>query len=107
MPTEQVNFSAHKAGPRCGNSRAHGTEGVTSMQDKRTRRGYGFDAYDVEDHGYTSPCWIYRKKPTTRGYAQFVMPDGSQPGAHRAFYEHHVGPIPEGLKYHERKARAA
>jgi hypothetical protein len=26
-----------------------------------------------------------------------VMADGSQPGAHRAFYEHHVGTIPDGL----------
>lgn len=25
------------------------------------------------------------------------MPDGSQPLAHRVFYEHHVGPIPLGL----------
>jgi hypothetical protein len=60
-------------------------------------RRCGFDAYDVEDHGYDTPCWIFRKKPTNRGYAQFMMPDGSQPGAHRAFYEHYVGPIPVGL----------
>lgn len=51
----------------------------------------GFDAYDLQDHGYETPCWIYRKKPTDRGYAQMTMEDGSQPGAH------HVGAIPSGL----------
>lgn len=58
---------------------------------------FGWDAYDVEDRGHSTPCWIYRKKPTDRGYCQMKMPDGSQPCAHRAFYEYHVGVIPPGL----------
>lgn len=64
-----------------------------------TRRSMwlGFDAYSEEDRGYPTPCWIYHKVPTQLGYAQMTMPDGSQPGAHRAFYEHFRGPIPEGL----------
>lgn len=99
MTDHTVKLGAHKAPRRGGNHPGHGTEGKTSMQEQptRRRRGFGFDAYDIKDHGYETPCWIYRKKPTNRGYAQFVMSDGTQPGAHRAFYEHHVGPIQDGL----------
>ena len=74
---------------------------LSSTADRQRRpKGaakFGFDAYDVEDHGYDTPCWVYRKRPTERGYAQMRMPDGSQPTAHRAFYEHHIGPIAHGL----------
>lgn len=58
----------------------------------------GFDAYDVEDHDYKTACWIYHKKPARRGYRQMWMEDGRQIPAHRAFYEHHVGLIPDGLQ---------
>jgi hypothetical protein len=58
---------------------------------------FGFDAYDEQPGPLDTACWIFRKKPTNRGYAQMRMPDGTQPCAHRAFYEHHVGPIPEGM----------
>lgn len=57
----------------------------------------GFDAYDERDLGYDTPCWIYRRVPDGKNYAQMRMPDGSQPKAHRAFYEHHLGPIPAGM----------
>jgi hypothetical protein len=58
---------------------------------------FGFDAYDEIRGPLNTPCWIYRKQPTQRGYAQMRMPDGSQPTAHRAFYMHHGGTIPEGF----------
>jgi hypothetical protein len=68
------------------------------LHERRAASGWlGFDAYDAEDRGYLTPCWIYRKKPTQKGYCQMKMPDGSQPMAHRAFYEQHIGSIPEGL----------
>jgi hypothetical protein len=70
---------------------------VEANRKRREAQLFGFDAYDVEDRGYGTPCWIYRKKPTERGYCQMRMPDGSQPTAHRAFYMELVGPIPDGL----------
>ncbi len=63
----------------------------------RSWKWIGFDQYDEAAGPLDSPCWIYRKRPTDNGYAQMRMPDGRQPTAHRAFYEHHVGPIPAGL----------
>ena len=57
---------------------------------------FGYDAYDVVDVGYETPCWIFRKKQTGRGYAQMWV-DGVQTTAHRAYYMHYVGPIPEGM----------
>lgn len=82
----------------CGDSVAKGSTRCASCAHSGHRRGLlDFDAYDVEDRGFATACWIYRKQPHDGGYAQMKMPDGSQPGAHRAFYEHHVGPIPPGL----------
>lgn len=50
--------------------------------------------YDVTELG----CWEHRNKPTDRwGYRMFRVGGKSRP-AHRAFYEHHVGPIPDGLQ---------
>jgi hypothetical protein len=75
-----------------------GISDAYGLHARRAASGWlGFDAYDVEDRGYLTPCWIYRKKPTRKGYCQMKMPDGTQPMAHRAFYEHHVRPIPAGL----------
>lgn len=69
-----------------------------STEQRRSAGGHlGFEDYDEVEMGYVSACWIYRKRPTSRGYAQMKMPDGRQPLAHRMFYEHHVGPIPDGL----------
>lgn len=68
------------------------------LRTKRVAAGFlGFDAYDEVDGPMDTPCWLYHKRPTNTGYAQMKMPDGTQPNAHRAFYELHVGVIPEGL----------
>lgn len=56
------------------------------------------ERYTVQDRGYSSPCWIFnRSGKCNRGYNQIMLPDGSQPLAHRYFYEQLVGSIPEGL----------
>lgn len=41
-------------------------------------------------------CWHYPRVPTTNGYVQMSF-GGRQVLAHRAFYEHLRGPVPEGL----------
>jgi hypothetical protein len=59
-----------------------------------------FDDYDVVDRGHTTPCWIWRGKQKDTGYATMTVPTDGPRGrpvrAHRAFYERHVGPVPEG-----------
>jgi hypothetical protein len=39
-PPEQVFFGAHESGPRCANSRPHGTERVISMQGEPIPEGF-------------------------------------------------------------------
>lgn len=41
-------------------------------------------------------CWIYTGGINSRGYG-VVWGDGRSLVAHRVSYEHHVGPIPEGM----------
>lgn len=43
------------------------------------------------------PCWSWTGKVATNGYGHFWT-GKQQVGAHRWSYEHHVGPIPEGLE---------
>jgi hypothetical protein len=54
--------------------------------------------YIVEDRGHTTPCWIWNRSKTSKGYGQ-VTQKGSKTRlyAHRVYYEQHVGPIPDGL----------
>jgi len=49
--------------------------------------------YAVEDHGHSTPCWIFQ---CTTVYGVVALDRRGVP-AHRLFYERHVGPIPEGL----------
>lgn len=49
-------------------------------------------SYVVADDG----CWLWARACTTRGYPEFQS-DGRTVYAHRWSYEHHVGPIDEGL----------
>lgn len=54
--------------------------------------------YVVEDRGHTTPCWIWQGKPDgDNGYGRVRIGGGRRMPAHRLFYEHHRGPIPEGL----------
>lgn len=52
--------------------------------------------YEVEDCGYTTPCWIWQGTPNDAGYGR-IQRDGKDQRAHCYFYEQHVGPIPQGL----------
>lgn len=49
--------------------------------------------YVEEDHGYTTPCWIWQRQTDPNGYGRI---GGLL--AHRVVYEREVGPIPEGLE---------
>lgn len=50
--------------------------------------------YAVEDRGHTTPCWIFR---VGNEYGAAYIGNGEQAIAHRLFYEHHIGAIPDGL----------
>lgn len=51
--------------------------------------------YVLEDRGYSTACWIWQRSVSDNGYGQM----GSQ-YAHRAYYEHKYGVIPEGYHAH-------
>jgi hypothetical protein len=59
--------------------------------DKSTLRRFE-SKYVVDDSG----CWIWMASRTETGYGYFTVA-GKTRRAHRVSYEHHVGPIPDGL----------
>ncbi len=50
--------------------------------------------YTVEERGFGTPCWVWRRKLDSGGYGQ----DAANRMAHRIHYERLVGPIPEGMQ---------
>lgn len=50
----------------------------------------------AEDRGHSTPCWIWQGSVSPTGYCLLSW-GGKIQLAHRAFYKHHVGPIPDGL----------
>lgn len=46
----------------------------------------------------TDTCWLWTAGKTNRGYGAFYPTGSKQVGVHRWSYEHHVGPIPDGLQ---------
>lgn len=56
-------------------------------------------AYEVEDHGYATPCWIWQRSRVSTGYGM-LRRDGKGILAHRAYYEAARGPIPPGHQVH-------
>ena len=44
-----------------------------------------------------SGCWLWLRPLCTSGYGIFRSVNGKQPKAHRWSYEHHKGPIPDGM----------
>ncbi len=49
-----------------------------------------------ENRGHATPCWVWDRYKNPNGYGQMGV-DRKVYLAHRVSYEHHVGPIPEGL----------
>jgi len=48
----------------------------------------------IEDGG--DGCWLWTRSKTRSGYAQAIV-DGKHTRMHRASYELHYGPIPDGM----------
>lgn len=53
--------------------------------------------FAITECGHSTPCWVWLWYTTPKGYGRVTV-DGKAQQAHRAFYERHVGPIPDG--YH-------
>lgn len=52
--------------------------------------------YTVEDHGFTTPCWVWCRALTRRGTAGRARFAGIRKYAHVGYYEQEYGPVPEG-----------
>lgn len=52
---------------------------------------------DVEDRGHESPCWVWQRYRTEKGYGRLGRPVYGERRVHRITYAHFVGPIPAGL----------
>ncbi len=52
--------------------------------------------YEARDYGFKTPCWIWLKLKTLEGYARIVA-HGKHRRATHAYYEHHIGPVPQGM----------
>lgn len=52
----------------------------------------------------TTGCWLWTGAKTPNGYGQFHLGDRLVT-AHRASFEHHVGPVPDGLELDHVRAR--
>lgn len=54
---------------------------------------------NVEDCGYSSACWVWQLSTASNGYARGRPPGRPKAVAvHRAAYEAHIGPIPDGME---------
>lgn len=62
--------------------------------------------YEVQDLGHETPCWVYlrrwRMKDEVDRWSEYraIFIKGDRRGAHRRFFEHYIGPIPEGYVIH-------
>lgn len=55
--------------------------------------------YEVRDCGYETPCWVWLRTLTRRGYGRMWDPARQKlVTAARYYFEHYVGPIPPGLQ---------
>lgn len=59
------------------------------------------DRYTVTDAGYKTPCWLWCRTVSKKGYARLSVPSGHRGGrnveAHRHLWIEVNGPVPEGL----------
>lgn len=63
-----------------------------STADPRPTLSERLAQYEEDENG----CWIWWGKPDAGGYGRLSI-NHRDAYAHRASYEHHVGPIPDGL----------
>lgn len=66
---------------------------VGAVSTVRRRKGDPLTRYEVDANG----CWIWQGATHASGYGVIRIADDQNAYAHRFFYEHHIGPIPEGL----------
>lgn len=65
----------------------------------QSMRDYICERIAIEDRGYETPCWIWQRCVTEKGYALGTVPgERKNVRVHRAAYEEFVGPIPPGLQ---------
>ena len=58
--------------------------------------------YAVEDRGYESPCWTWRGDIDRNGYGLIYRGRARSVLAHRSYYIHYFGDIPEKMDVHHR-----
>lgn len=49
--------------------------------------------FQIEDHGYKTPCWIWKRYKNSAGYGRY-----QRHNAHRVFYSVVIGSIPPGYQ---------
>lgn len=59
-------------------------------------KGDPFLRYDEEDRGHETLCWIWQGGTTGAGYGTLAL-ERRNHLAHRAYWEHYVGEIPEAM----------
>ena len=89
----------------CGCGKHVGT-GERPSRRPRFLRGHNRSRKDPEERfrkfyveGDPDDCWLWLGGTASKGYGHFSMGGrgGKQVNAHRAAYEFHYGPIPEGM----------
>lgn len=58
--------------------------------------------YVERDCGFETPCWVWQRKITRKGYGILGVVGGGEQHAHRWVYEREVGTIPDGFELHHR-----
>src|ERR1700744_799742 len=63
-------------------------------------RRRSFIEYVKEDHGYTTPCWIWQKCVSTGNRAGYacIFDGRKMRKAHVVYWEKEHGPVPEGYE---------
>lgn len=66
---------------------------------KTRRERIDLSHYAIEDRGYTTPCWIWKRTRSRKGYGMVWDKQRNRLGmAHRVVYEQEGGTIPDGLQ---------
>ena len=80
--------------------RAHG-DPHTTLGPTPVREGTAWERLEQRiekvDHGFYQPCWEFTGSLTDKGYGNMTY-ESKNYKTHRVSYEHHHGPIPEGME---------